>query len=154
VAVEFALVSLILFPLVFGIIDYGLWFTDSMNSRAGVREAARRAVVRNFPTTGACSTGTDMEKIKCLVKQEVGSVSGPTYVKVVTPTAGWSRGQSLKVCAMIKVNAATGLVPIPNDRLIRAKTEMSIENDAPPLPTGIPATADTLPTGASWAWCP
>ena len=44
-AVEFALVAPILLLLVFGIIEYGLWFSDSLATRQGVREAARQGVV-------------------------------------------------------------------------------------------------------------
>ena len=47
-AVEFALVVPILLLLVFGIIEYGLWFSDSLSTRQGVREAARQGVVANF----------------------------------------------------------------------------------------------------------
>ena len=151
-AVEFALVSVILIPILLGIIDYGLWFNDSVNARQGVREAARRAVVKTFPTTGACASGTDFAKINCLTKQEINSVSGPTYVKLVTPN-NWVKGRPLLVCAMVKVNGASGLVPIPNDRLIRAKTQMSIEN-ATVVPTGtVAAASDAAPAGANWNWC-
>ena len=56
-AVELALVSTILFTLLFAIVDYGLWFNDSLNTRQGVREGARRAVVENFtvPSGSPCA---------------------------------------------------------------------------------------------------
>ena len=41
--------------LVFGIIDYGLWFSDSLSTRQGVREAARQGVVANFGEESAAS---------------------------------------------------------------------------------------------------
>src|SRR5687768_15944686 len=47
-AVEFALVVPILLALMVGIVDYGLWFGDSLNARQGVDEGARQAVVKNF----------------------------------------------------------------------------------------------------------
>ena len=40
-ALEFALVVPVLLALVFGIIDYGIYFTDSLAARDGVRVAAR-----------------------------------------------------------------------------------------------------------------
>jgi len=35
-------VAPLLFIMLFGIIDYGIWFADSIGMRQGVREAARR----------------------------------------------------------------------------------------------------------------
>src|SRR5690348_16558602 len=47
-AVEFALVSTVLFLVLFGIIQYGMFFNDSLNARQGVREAVRQGIVKNF----------------------------------------------------------------------------------------------------------
>ena len=47
-ALEFALVVPVLLILVFGIIDYGLYFANSLGARSGVREAARQGVVENY----------------------------------------------------------------------------------------------------------
>ena len=152
-AVEFALVSLILFPLLLGIIDYGLWFNDSLNTRQGVREAARLGVVQRFD----CPTGTNnLQKMQCVTKREVGAISGPSYVRISAPD-GWARGNSLLVCAMVRTDAITGFVPLPNDRIIRSKTQMSIEV-ATPVPIGFSAVGpdavqDTPPTGTDWSWC-
>ncbi|HET6815600.1 MAG TPA: TadE/TadG family type IV pilus assembly protein [Mycobacteriales bacterium] len=44
-AVEFALVSVLLFLLLFGIIEFGIGFFTQQGAAAGAREAARRAVV-------------------------------------------------------------------------------------------------------------
>ncbi len=152
-AVEFALVSTLLFPLLLGTIDYGLWFNDSLNTRQGVREAARLGVVQTI----SCSTGAnDLQKLACTTRQQVGAVAGDTYAMVKVPT-GWRKGQPLVVCAMVKVTGVTGLTPMPNDRMIRSRTQMSIEVETP-LPTGTTSTgassfADTLPSGQTWTWC-
>jgi hypothetical protein len=147
-AVEFALVTLVIVPLLFGIIDFGFWFNDSLNLRQGVREGARRAVVSGFTACGGQTT--DYAKLSCLTKAEIGSVSGPTYVKVLTP-GGWVKGQPLVVCGMVKVNGATGFVPLPNNRMVHARTRMSIEQ-ATATPTGT-LPSDTPPAGADWTWC-
>lgn len=147
-AVEFALVMPVLFLLVFGIIDYGLWFNDSLNVRQGVREAARQGVVS---TSVSCSSGsTSMEKLRCRTVEEIGAVTGPTYVKIAFPD-GWVRGRPLVVCGMVRADALVGFVPLPSDRLIKSKTELSIEVTTPSPPvTGI---EDALPSGGSWSWC-
>jgi Flp pilus assembly protein TadG len=49
VAVEFALISMLLFLILFGIIQYGLYFWASQNGSSVAREALRRASV------GACN---------------------------------------------------------------------------------------------------
>ena len=57
-AVEFALVLPILALILFGIIDYGLYFNASIQSRSGVHDAARAAAVA--PSQGGdttCDTG-------------------------------------------------------------------------------------------------
>ena len=152
-AVEFALVMTILLPVMFGIIDYGLWFADSLAVRHGVREAARVGVVQS----AACTTGaTDLAKLVCTTKQQVNGIGGTTYAMVRTPQ-GWARGKPLLVCAMVKENGLTGLTPLPSDRLVRAKAELAIEVDTP-VPSGASATvaasaSDSPPTGADWNWC-
>jgi hypothetical protein len=148
-AVEFALVSGILFLVLFGILQYGLYFNDSLNTRQGVREGARQGVVRNFPSCGTATT--DLDRLKCNTEHEIGALTGPTYVKVVTPAGGWAKAKPLTVCAMVKSDGALGLLPMPNDGWILSKTQMSIEQAATPLPTGT-ASADTLPSGATWSW--
>ncbi|MGH3318125.1 MAG: TadE/TadG family type IV pilus assembly protein [Nocardioidaceae bacterium] len=149
-AVEFALLVPLLFALLFGIIDYGLWFNDSLNVRQGVREAARRGVVQNFAYP-ECA-GTQPQRLACAAKDEIGAVTGPTYVRV-SASEGWGRGRSLTVCGMVKAGAVTGLAPLPADGLVKSKTSMSIEVTSPG-PTSDPFVyQDTVPEGVDWSWC-
>jgi hypothetical protein len=161
-ALEFGLVAPILFAVVFGIISYGLWFDDSLNLRQGVREAARQAVVGHFGGTTTCDATyvavpaapvdpTHMEELVCQVKEDVAAISGPTYVKVVPPAGGWHIGDQLLICAMVKADAVPGLVPLPDDRLIRTRTQMSIEMADPGQVE--PGLEEVPPTGADWTWC-
>ncbi len=150
-ALEFALVMPVLFLLLFGIIDYGLWFNDSLSVRQGVREGARLGVVKSFAAPG-CTQTTDLAKLACRTRERVGALAGTTYVKVVVPE-GWVRGKPLLVCGMVKVEGATGLVPLPAGRWVRSMTRMSIEADASP-PTGGSSYEDPVSSvGGSWAWC-
>src|SRR5215212_4181245 len=125
-AVEFALVLTLLIPMMFGIVDYGVWFADSLSLRHGVHEAARVGVVQN----PSCTTGTNyLDKVVCTTKQQVGAIGGPAYAMVKAPQ-GWARGKPLLVCAMVKENAVTGVTPLPAGRMVRAKAELAIEVDA------------------------
>ena len=145
-AVEFALVCGLLFTLVFAIVQYGLFFNDALSTRQGIREGARMGVVRNFPACGGQTT--DMDKLRCTTKTQIDALTPNVYVKVVRP-ATWAKTQPLTVCAMVKSDGAIGLVPMPNDGWVSSTIQMSIEQDATPLPTGT-TTADALPSGQSY----
>src|SRR3954453_1839204 len=79
-AVEFALVAPLLFVILFGIIDYGIWFADSISARQAVRDGARRGSVEQF---GSCGGGSDLGNLACTVKSGMGQTSGPSYVRAV-----------------------------------------------------------------------
>ena len=156
-ALEFGLVSPIVFAVLFGTLTYGLWFNDSLNLRQGLREASRQGVVQNYGTTSSCGmtyAGTapsaNIKKLMCRAQSGVNAMTGETYIKVLLPT-GWVRGQELVVCGMVKAERLPGLVPLPDDRLIRWSSRMSIEAAAPQqVETG---GTEVPPSGASWTWC-
>src|SRR3954453_20732396 len=52
-AVEFALGTPVLLVMLFGIIDYGIWFAGSISARQAVRDAARQGSVGQF---GSCTS--------------------------------------------------------------------------------------------------
>src|ERR687884_1688648 len=102
-AVEFALVTPLLLVILFGIIDYGIWFADSISARQAVRDAARQGVVEQF---GSCRNGVtnDLQNLSCTVKSTMDQISGRTFVKVSvadSPTADsgatWAQGLTLRV---------------------------------------------------------
>ena len=155
-AVEFALIAPLLVLLVIGIIEYGLWFSDSLSVRQGVREAARQGVVANFGDTTSCGlTGASTSDpnslaLMCTAQDRIGGITGDPAVMVMAPE-GWVRGKPLIVCAQFKNGVGTGIVPMPNDRFIQSQVEMSIEKTDPAetLATGF----ETAPSGSNWDWC-
>jgi len=136
----------VLFLLLMGIIDYGLWFNDSLSLRQGVRESARQAAVEHAAT--GC-TGTGMAAVACGTRAQIASPGATAYAMVFAPN-GWVRGQEVVVCGMLKATSFTGFVPLPAG-LIKSKTTMSIENITP-KPTDL-SYADPLPVGGDWSWC-
>jgi hypothetical protein len=156
--VEFALVSVLLFPLLLGIIQYGLFFNDSINARQGIREAARQGVVRaTVPVVAPCtSASTEISKLQCYAKDQVGALGGTTYIKVWFPTAngGWVKGNPIKVCAAVK-NTAPGMLPMPNGGWTRSQTTMAVEQDATPVPPGgtVEDSLPLTPSTENWNWC-
>lgn len=145
-AVEFALVVPILAALLFGVVDYGLLFTDTVSTRNGVREAARQGVVSKFSTATACA-GTTFASLQCQTKLEIGALSGTALVKVYAPN-GWVKGKPLVVCAVVPNPGVIKFVPMPAD--VRSRVEMSIETEETP-PTSLTAAQDAYAGG--WSWC-
>jgi Flp pilus assembly protein TadG len=145
-AVEFALVFPILMLVVFGILQYGLYFFDAHGTRSGVREAARLGVVQT-DVAGSCNNANYMAELKCAAKDQVDAISGPIAVRV--ETTEWKKGTALVVCAEVQ-SQVVGLLPMPDDGLIRSKTQMSIEvDDTPPAAL---FSEDTALSG-DWTWC-
>lgn len=154
--VEFALVIPLLMALVLGIIDYGLWFNDSISVRQGTREAARKAAVQTaFP---GCGAATGMAAVACGAKSMSVTSGGTAYAKVfpaVASTGGstsaWTKGDLVVVCVAVKAKSFTGFVPLPSSGVIQSKTVMSIENGTAPSPVSY--TTDVDPSGQGWSWC-
>lgn len=154
-AVEFALILPLIFVLLMGIINYGLWFSDSISVRQGVRESARRVATVRTAAVGCAGTG--MSAVACHTRSQIQEPGTLAYAKVwVANAAGvqtetWIRGQAVVVCGMVKATTFTGFAPLPAGGLIKSKTVMSIEN-VTPLPTDF-KHEDPPPTGGDWTWC-
>ena len=86
----------------------------------------------------------------CTAQNRISGITGDPAVKVMAPE-GWFRGKPLFVCSQLKAGAGTGIIPLPNDRIIRSEVEMSIENASPP-PTFV-GGEEAAPAGADWKWC-
>ena len=166
-AVEFALVAPLLFLVLFGIIDYGIWFADSIGLRQGVRESARSAVVGRF--SGSCA-GSDLSTVACSMKRNTTTISGNISARLRVldangnATTTWTFGNTLRVCAVQSHDALLPLVPLPDSGNIRSRVDMSIEalpqsaGGAPAPATATSATVtsytgDADPSGANWSWC-
>ena len=161
-ALEFGLVSPIVFAVLFGTLTYGLWFNDSLNLRQGLREASRQGVVANYGTETCTMTfsGTapseNLKHLMCKARADVGAMTGDTYLKVLLPD-GWIRGKELVVCGMVHADRLPGLVPLPGDRTIRWASRMSIEAATPTQAPGNPLSEvggeESPPAGTDWSWC-
>ena len=155
-ALEFGLISPLVFAMLFGTITYGLWFNDSLNMRQGLREAARQGVVANYGSQSSCgmtysiAPSANVQKLMCTAQSGVGAMTGETSIKVLLP-GGWVRGQELVVCGMVHADRLPGLVPLPNDRIIRWSSRMSIETTTPGQVEA--GGEETPPAGATWSWC-
>jgi Flp pilus assembly protein TadG len=129
-AVEFALVLPILIVLVFGIIQYGIYFWARQSAVAAAREGARRASVGDYP---ACTDFT------AFVKSEVAGESGTVTVNRTFPTKATGNtlttgqvGDTMKV--KVEYNSVNiGLLPLPFSGKITVETTSRVENVVTPL---------------------
>jgi Flp pilus assembly protein TadG len=84
-AVEFALVSVLLFLLLFGIIEFGIGFFTQQGAAAAAREAARRAAVGAVKT---CYNGAGNQDLQGIIKSAAGSANGQFDRPTLSTTEG------------------------------------------------------------------
>ncbi len=162
--VELAIILPIFMLLVFGVIQFGITYNNLITIRQGTREAARQGAVGNFGGTSSCSltglTGspsTDVQKLMCLAKQQVGLSYANTRVKVLSGSADFTssgtfqKGEAIIVCVEYPVDAMAKFVtPVLGSALLKTKTSMRIETSYTASETGGQETA--LSSG-NWGWC-
>ena len=162
--VELAIILPLFLVLVFGVIEFGLTYNNLITLRQGVREGARQGSVGNFGSTTSCSltglTGspsTDIQKLMCLTKSQIGLNYAHTRVKVLSGSADFSssgtfqKGEALIICVEYPVDKMAKFVtPVLGSAVLKSKTAMRIETSYSSTETGGQETA--LPSG-DWSWC-
>jgi 7-keto-8-aminopelargonate synthetase-like enzyme len=108
-------------------------------------------VVRDDPRCELSGASGDANSLAlmCTAQDRIGGLSGNPAIMVDAPE-GWARGNPLIVCSQLEAGG-TGVVPLPNDRVVRSEVEMAIEIAAPS--TAFSGGAESPPAGASWDWC-
>ena len=162
--VELAIILPIFLVLVFGVIEFGLTYNNYITVRQGTREAARQGAVGNFGSTSSCSlTGvsgspsTDMQKLMCLAKQQIGLSYANTRVKILSGSADFSssgtfqKGEAIIVCTEYPVDTMAKFVsPFLGSAVLKSKTAMRIETGYGTTETG---GQETALSGGDWSWC-
>ena len=174
-AVEFALVSPILLGMLFGVIDYGLYFADVLTMQQGVGNAARGATMAQLDASGvprwgaaSCSTtpvvldpaGTSqLSALACSAAGSVQPLTGVVYAKAELidattgkATAAWKAGDRIRVCTLTDHPPVLPFVPLPSGGMIRTRVDMPVQAVTlsllmNPVATGLPAPP------ADWSWC-
>jgi Flp pilus assembly protein TadG len=160
--VEFAVVSTLLFLLLFGIIEFGMTFNDYQSIRQGAREGAREAVVKNYGAVTSCGINgnaaaatADVQKIICRTKERTGLGNSVRVAVRVTAlgATGW-KDNSVQICSTRLVQSITGLftpfvggLPLRTAITTRAEKSMGAAIDV-----GI-STQEDDPSGGNWSWC-
>ena len=169
-AVEFALVMPFLFLILFGIMNYGIFFADVMATQDGANQSARAGAIGSFGSiTGNCGTqhpftgaSTQIKSLACTTARNTDTLLGSVYVKIdvldssLVPATGnnWVLGNNLLVCVLSAQASALPLVPLPNGGITRAKAVVPIQY--PDLGLTLIGGADNLsgvPGSPDWSWC-
>ena len=124
------------------------------DGKADIRAALQKAIDEvKVPGAVVLPAGTFLLKSRINVKSGVvlrGAGLDKTHIIVDAPE-GWARGKPLVVCSQMAAGISGGLIPLPNDRIIRTQVEMSIELTDPE--TSMSQGFEAPPAGADWAWC-
>jgi Flp pilus assembly protein TadG len=162
--VELALASTLLFTILFGIIEFGQVFNNSINIRQGTREGARQAIVASFGScsgvtlTGAGAVPQETQNLMCLVHSRVGISGTQLRTAVVLDTSlstPYSVGNPVVVCTQLPIQSITGLfAPFLGGKFLKTKAEMRIEEtSATSGASRFAAGSETAPSGSDWSWC-
>lgn len=155
-AVEFALVVPLLIALLLAIIDFGLWFSDSIGVRHGASEGARIGIVTDFSTYQDCDPPTSespAKKTACITKERIGGIGGDPVINVSVTDDKWEEGATLLVCAAVKETGLTGFTPLPDDGILRTRVKMRVAVTNTPTTDAPEYQTDDDPGGDDWAWC-
>lgn len=173
-AVEFALISPLLFTLLFAAIDYGLYFADAMSLQQTVTDGARQATLTAtsgglaWPDAAGCVPGSaytgdgeqDLGRIVCSIASAVSTPGGGTVQLKAdlvdpdgNPVQNWQLGNQLRVCAVERHDAVLPFVPLPDGGLVRTRVIMPIQGGPASLLLSAVAP-DVSSLGTSWSsWC-
>jgi Flp pilus assembly protein TadG len=125
-ALEFALVfTFILAPLLFGTLEYGLYFWGQSSANAAVREGARRSSVGDYADCGsfrslvALQSGSAV-KTSDTIRRTFATAAG---VSVATPEVGDIMTVSVSFQAV-----PVGFFPLPNGGAITSDVSSRVES--------------------------
>lgn len=169
-AVEFALVAPLLFGLLFGIVDYGLYFADVVTVQQGLGDAARSATLAPSSASGpqwggstcqlqhdsGTSGGDQLERLACSVLDGVEPVAGQLYVRAELVdatgqhTQTWAPGNRLRLCSVTEHPPVLPVVPLPAGGRIETRVDMPVQ--AVPAEVQMASVQTPLPSG-DWSWC-
>jgi len=126
-AVEFALISIIFFTLVFGMIQYSMYFWSTQSAANAARDAARRAAVGQ-----TCANLSTQSRNNTKLVDSGYVVSrryyAPTDVNFATPVPAASDYNVRVVLTYESVDLHFPFVPFLNDGKVRETAVARVEN--------------------------
>jgi len=103
------------------------------------------------------SPSSDVQKLMCLAKQQIGLSYANTRVKVLSGSADFTssgtfqKGEAVIVCVEYPVDKMAKFVsPVLGGAVLKSKTSMRIETSYTATETG---GQETALNGGNWSWC-
>jgi Flp pilus assembly protein TadG len=136
VAVEFALVMLPLIALVFGLIQYGLYFWAMQGGADIARSAARTAAANDAATFSCAAFKGDLQgQIDGLTGTGATATITRTYVDADSPANGTTVGDTVKVSVRFKsVDLQFPFVPFIRNGVVASTGTARLDNVDPDNP--------------------
>ena len=150
--VEFGIVSLLLFTLLFGIAEFGISYDRYLGVRSGSREGARQGAVGTVGTNDSCgingpaaTANLTTRRLICLTKARTGLGN---QTRVAINASSYVPGGDLVVCVRYPLASVAGLFsPVLNGRVVQSDVQIRVEEVVSPV---IQTTAETPPHGGSF----
>ena len=145
-AVEFALVVPLLLLIVFGIINFGILFSQQLTINNAVREGARRAVVGDPASPRTCDA-----IISSVRNQLSGIALNPANVQIKVTQNGFSNANACGVnFVSVNFNPNGSLVPCKGSQptngslVVEARLVSTVPVSFPPFPTTLTLTSKAV----------
>lgn len=128
VLVEFGLIAILLFTLLFGIIEFGWAFFQNLDVRHGAREGGRLAAV-NYNPTNTSNGDTQAQNLITEICNRMDS--GRNVTVTVNHPNGTTIGQVARVQISQPIDQLTGFFgSMLNSRTLRSTVEVRLEQNA------------------------
>jgi len=156
--VEFTIVMPLLMLLIFGVVEFGLAYSNKIAVRQGAVGNFGPAFTTGAPCylTGAGTASAHVKNLMCLAKSEIGIDNEKTRVKILsgspdfTAPGTFAHTDSIVVCAQTPLDSVSGLfAPFLGGTVLHSKTSIRIEVSDLVESGG----AETPPEGGDWSWC-
>lgn len=135
--VEFAVVGLLLFAIVFAIIDFGFAFSDTLELRSASREGARLAAVDNGCANNSCSAQTPDQQRDAIIaatRAKANGLANASSIQIsvscsADPCSSAAVGvDSVTVCLNYTFHSVTGFLgPVLDGKVLRSRATMRLE---------------------------
>ena len=161
--VEFALIAVLLFSVLFGIVDFGFLYSQNVTLRNATQQTGRFAAVADFGDDPVCALDDlhaveegsldSTRAVMCRLKDEAGvDDPGTVVVKVALPD-GYERGAPLVLCSEYAAHSVSGFFGfLLDDKVLHAKTMQRIEKVDDEEGFGLVAAAEPAHDD-DWSWC-